>query len=162
MHWTDQVRKKFLNNTALQVIYALFNPGSMFKNLRRITDRQFWADCVLATAFIFALIFFGGGIFNAFEVLNPIGEAISDMDVTDIVFSKLRKDPDAHLNEDIVIVNIGNLNREGIAKQLEIIQEHHPRSSEWMLFSESLKTPGRTAYWQGPWQRSKTWYWLPS
>ena len=69
---------------------------NMFKNLRRITDRQFWVDCVLATAFIFALIFFGGGIFSAFEVLNPIGEAISDMDVTDIVFSKLRKDPDAH------------------------------------------------------------------
>lgn len=84
-------------------------------------------DSVLSTSFIFALIFFGGGIFSAFEVLNPIGEAISDMDVTDIVFSKLRTDPDAHLNDDIVIVNIGNLNREGIAKQLEIIQENNPR-----------------------------------
>ena len=84
-------------------------------------------DSVLSTAFIFALIYFGGGIFSAFEVLNPIGEAISDMDVTDIVFSKLRTDPNAHLNDDIVIVNIGNLNRGGIAKQLEIIQENNPR-----------------------------------
>ena len=99
----------------------------MFKNLRRITDRQFWVDCILSTAFIFALILFGGGIFSAFEVLNPIGEAISDMDVTDIVFSKLRKDPDAHQNEDIVIVNIGDLNREGIARQLEIIEQNHPK-----------------------------------
>ena len=113
----------------------------MFKNLRRITDRQFWVDCVLATAFIFALIFFGGGIFSALEVLNPIGEAISDMDVTDIVFSKLRKDPDAHLNDDIVIVNIGNLNREGIAKQLEIIQEHNPRVIGVDAFFRELENP---------------------
>ena len=98
----------------------------MLKNLWKVTDRQFWVDSVLATAFIFALIIFGGGVFSAFEVLNPIGEAISDMDVTDIVFSKLRKDPDAHQNDDIVIVNIGNLNREGIAKQLDIIQENNP------------------------------------
>jgi len=96
---------------------------------------------VLATAFIFALIFFGGGIFSAFEVLNPIGEAISDMDVTDIVFSKLRKDPDAHLNDDIVIVNIGNLNREGIARQLEIIQEHQPRVIGIDVFFRKLENP---------------------
>jgi CHASE2 domain-containing sensor protein len=96
---------------------------------------------VLATAFVFALIFFGGGVFSAFEVLNPIGEAISDMDVTDIVFSKLRKDPDAHLNDDIVIVNIGNLNREGIAKQLEIIQEHQPRAIGVDAFFRKLENP---------------------
>jgi len=99
----------------------------MFKKLRKITDRQFWIDCFLSTAFIFALILFGGGIFSAFEVLNPIGEAISDMDVTDIVFSKLREDPDALQNDDIVIVNIGNLNREGIARQLEIIERYNPK-----------------------------------
>ena len=113
----------------------------MFKNLRRITDRQFWVDCVLATAFIFALIFFGGGVFSAFEVLNPIGEAISDMDVTDIVFSKLRKDPDAHLNDDIVIVNIGNLNREGIAKQIDIINQHQPRVVGVDAFFRKLDDP---------------------
>jgi CHASE2 domain-containing sensor protein len=113
----------------------------MFKKLRRITDRQFWLDCVLATAFIFALIVFGGGIFSAFEVLNPIGEAISDMDVTDIVFSKLRKDPDAHQNKDIVIVNIGDLNREGIAKQLEIIEKHEPKVIGVDAFFRELHDP---------------------
>ena len=113
----------------------------MFKKLRRITDRQFWLDNILATAFIFAMILFGGGIFSAFEVLNPIGEAISDMDVTDIVFSKLRKDPDAHLNDDIVIVNIGDLNREGIAKQLEIIEQHNPRVIGIDAFFRKLRDP---------------------
>ena len=113
----------------------------MFKNLRRITDRQFWLDCVLSTAFIFALILFGGGIFSAFEILNPIGEAISDMDVTDIVFSKLRKDPDAHQNENIVIVNIGDLNREGIARQLEIIESHNPKVIGVDAFFRELRDP---------------------
>ena len=113
----------------------------MFKKLRRITTRQFWVDCVLSTAFIFALILFGSGIFSAFEVLNPIGEAISDMDLTDIVFSKLRKDPDAHQNDDIVIVNIGNLNREGIAKQLDIIEQHNPMVIGIDAFFRQLQDP---------------------
>ena len=113
----------------------------MFKKLRRITTRQFWIDCVLSTAFIFALILFGSGIFSAFEVLNPIGEAISDMDLTDIVFSKLRKDPDAHQNDDIVIVNIGNLNREGIAKQLDIIEQHNPMVIGIDAFFRQLQDP---------------------
>jgi CHASE2 domain-containing sensor protein len=113
----------------------------MLKNLRKVTDRQFWVDSVLATAFIFALIYFGGGVFSAFEVLNPIGEAISDMDVTDIVFSKLRKDPDAHQNKDIVIVNIGNLNREGIAKQVEIIQQNDPAVIGIEAFFRKLDDP---------------------
>lgn len=90
-------------------------------------DGRLIMDSALGTAFIFALIIFGSRIFSAFEVLNPIGEAISDMDVTDIVFSKLRKDPDALENKDIVIVNIGNLNREGIAKQIETINQYHPK-----------------------------------
>jgi len=101
---------------------------NMFKKLRRITNRQFWLDCVLATAFILSLILFGGRIFSAFEILNPIGEAISDMDITDIVFSKLRTDPNANKNNNIVIVNIGNLNREGIARQLDIIRENNPKT----------------------------------
>ncbi len=99
----------------------------MFKRIRRNTDRQLWLDSVLGTAFIFFLIYFGSRVFSAFEVLNPIGEAISDMDITDIVFSKLRKDPDALQNDDIVIVNIGNLNRQGIAQQIDIINEYHPK-----------------------------------
>ncbi len=99
----------------------------MLKKIKRNTDRRLWADSILGTAFIFSLIFFGGRVFSAFEVLNPIGEAISDMDITDIVFSQLRKDPDALKNDDIVIVNIGNLNRQGIAKQIETINEYHPK-----------------------------------
>ncbi len=99
----------------------------MFKNIKKVTDRKLWIDSILGTAFIFSLIIFGSRIFSAFEVLNPIGEAISDMDITDIVFSKLRKDPDALTNKEIVIVNIGSLNREGIARQIETINEYHPK-----------------------------------
>jgi len=113
----------------------------MFKKLRRITNRQFWIDCVLATAFILVMILFGSRIFSAFEVLNPIGEALSDMDITDIVFSKLRKDPDAHQNDNIVIVNIGNLNREGIAKQLEIIEKNNPKVIGIDAFFRELQDP---------------------
>ncbi len=128
---------------------------TMFKKVKQNADRQLWIDSVLGTAFIFALIIFGSRVFNAFEVLNPIGEAISDMDITDIVFSKLRKDPNALVNEDIVIVNIGDLNREGIARQISAINEYHPAVIGIDAFFRQPKDPYQdsllaAALWQTP------------
>lgn len=48
----------------------------------------------------------------------------SDFELTDIVFSQLQEDPIA--DERIVMVNIGNLPREGIARQIEIINRYEP------------------------------------
>lgn len=89
--------------------------------------RKFWLDCVLATAFVFLALW---GllsltqlrIFNAFDSL---GEALSDVELTDYVFSGLRDDP--KVDENIVLVNIGNLSRRGVAQQISIISKYKPR-----------------------------------
>ncbi|MGC3947490.1 MAG: CHASE2 domain-containing protein [Chryseolinea sp.] len=89
--------------------------------------RKFWLDCVFATAFVFLALL---GllrltqlqIFNAFD---SIGEALSDVELTDYVFSSLRDDPD--VDENVVLVNIGNLTRRGIAQQISIISKYKPR-----------------------------------
>jgi CHASE2 domain-containing sensor protein len=60
--------------------------------------------------------------FNAFD---PIGQALGDVELTDYVFSTLREDPE--VDQNIVMVNIGNLSRRQIAEQIEIIRKYKPR-----------------------------------
>ena len=89
--------------------------------------RKFLLDTVLCTAFIFGLMgLFGSLTFlNLFDVFDPIGEMFKDFELTDIVFSQLQEDPIA--DDRIVIVNIGVIPREGIAKQIEIISKYNPK-----------------------------------
>ncbi len=89
--------------------------------------RAFWINCVLATLFIFSLIWSITnisqlGIFNAFD---PIGDALEDVELTDVVFSRLRADP--LVDTSIVVVNVGMLSRAEIGRQLEIINQYQPK-----------------------------------
>jgi CHASE2 domain-containing sensor protein len=64
------------------------------------------------------------GIFNVFD---PIGDAISDVEFTDIVFSEIRESP-VREDSNIVIVNIGKLERAQLAMQINIINQFGPKA----------------------------------
>jgi CHASE2 domain-containing sensor protein len=89
--------------------------------------RKFWIDCVLATILVFLSMW---GVYRitqlkVFNAFDPIGEALGDVELTDYVFSKLREDPD--VDQNIVVVNIGNLSRREIGEQIEIIRKYGPK-----------------------------------
>jgi CHASE2 domain-containing sensor protein len=86
--------------------------------------RAFWLDAVFGTIFVFLIMGFFKYTFDRVELLDPVADAIGDTEITDIVFSTLREEPLAE--ERIVLVNIGFLNREGIAAQLDIISQYNP------------------------------------
>ena len=58
-------------------------------------------------------------------MFDPIGDAIGDMEFTDIVFSQLREEPPPDTN--VVIVNIGQLSRREIAGQINILSQYNPK-----------------------------------
>jgi len=89
--------------------------------------KKFWLDTILATIFIFGLmgLFSSVTAFKIFELFDPIGDALADVRITDVVFSQLREDPVAE--EDIVLVNIGLEPRAGIATMLQIINAYNPK-----------------------------------
>src|SRR5687768_6552819 len=89
--------------------------------------RKFWTDCVLATALVFLVMWGILGITNLaiFNAFDSIGQALSDIELTDYVFSGLRDDPDPDQN--IVVVNIGDLSRGEIAEEIKIISQHKPK-----------------------------------
>ena len=61
-------------------------------------------------------------------VFNPFKEALKDFDFNDVAYvSALNKDKDTTLDNRIVIVNIGHLDRMGIAHLLEMVNAGKPK-----------------------------------
>lgn len=89
--------------------------------------KKFWLNCFLATMFVFTLMWALDKLMDLkmFDAFDPIGQALSDFELTDYAFSNIRPDPD--VEQRIVIVNIGNLSRAGIAEQIRIINQHKPK-----------------------------------
>jgi CHASE2 domain-containing sensor protein len=89
--------------------------------------RNFWIDCILATAFVFLAMWALIGItrLNVFNAFDSIGQAMADIELTDYVFMKLRDQP--NVDENIVVVNIGYLTRGEIAQQIQIVSKYKPK-----------------------------------
>jgi CHASE2 domain-containing sensor protein len=90
--------------------------------------RKFWIDCVIATAFVFLAMWgiFGLTQLKIFNAFDSIGTALSDVELTDYVFSSLRETP--NVEENIIVVNIGNLTRRQLAEELQIISKYKPKA----------------------------------
>ena len=89
--------------------------------------RRLWRDSFLGTGFIYLLM---GLILNVsalgiFNLFDPIGDALGDMQFTDVVFSRLRETPKADTN--VVLVNIGYLGRRALAQEINLIASYHPK-----------------------------------
>ena len=103
--------------------------------------RKFWIDCILATLFVFITL---GGIskvtdMKVFSAFDPLGQALGDMELTDIAFSQLRSDPSIDTN--IVIINIGSLPRRGVAEQIRILNKYKPKVIGMDSFFDWRKVP---------------------
>jgi len=90
--------------------------------------RKFWIDCILATAFVFIVLW---GLLrvtelNIFNALDPLSQALDDVELTDYAFSKLRIE-DPPLDPNIVIVNTGYLSRAEIAQQIRVLSQFEPK-----------------------------------
>ena len=88
--------------------------------------RRFWLDVILGTIFIFGLmgLFASLTAFKVFDIMDPLGDALSDMEFTDIYFSQLLDDPVSDQN--VILVNVGLEPRGGIAIMLDSISKYDP------------------------------------
>ncbi len=88
--------------------------------------RKFWIDVLFATLFIFGLMFLFSKVttFRIFDIFDPVGDALGEMQMTDVVFSQLRYDPVA--DDRIVMVNIANESRGSLAMMIDSISRFYP------------------------------------
>lgn len=88
----------------------------MLKNLR---------DSFFISLLVFLILL---GLFNLnlnFEFLNPVENVFDDLDMTDIVFSQIKPQQDA--DDRIVVVNIGYLDRLGLAEMVDSLNKYQPK-----------------------------------
>lgn len=100
--------------------------------------RKFWFNCLMVTVFTFVLM---GALYqllqtNLFTAFDPIGQAIGDMELSDIAFSQIRDDPPPDSN--VVMVNIGeDLDRAGMGDEVRNIIKYKPKVIGFdILFSD--------------------------
>lgn len=79
----------------------------------------------LGTTIFGVLFLYGFSFIQIPDLFNPISKTLEDFELTDLVFSQFRENPP--YNDDIVLVNIGTLDRAGIAAQIEIINKYNPK-----------------------------------
>ncbi len=89
--------------------------------------KRFWIGNLIITLFVFFMMWGMSKLFDLklLSAFDPIGQALSDFEMTDYAFSNLRPDP--KFEDRIVLVNIGNLGRMELAQQLSIISKYKPR-----------------------------------
>ncbi len=79
-------------------------------------------------------------IYKNLDFLNPFINIAEELDITDVVFSKIRNDGRYKTDSNIVLVNLGDLNRRGIAKLINTINKYEPAVVCLDVFLKKRKT----------------------
>lgn len=85
-------------------------------------------DTILATISVFLVIGFLGLIPINTSILNPFKTALKDLDFNDISYSVLKKNEGTPIDNRIIIVNIGNADRMGLALMIEKLRAAKPKA----------------------------------
>lgn len=87
-------------------------------------QKWFHADVVFSSIFVFTLLFFVNKIEINADIVDPIGAALEDFQLSDLVYTSLRDDPEK--DSTITMVNIGNLNRAELSVLMDNLNQHQP------------------------------------
>lgn len=82
-------------------------------------------DSFFATIFVFLLMIIFPLAFN-FQIFSPLKHALSEINITDVVFSDLRDETVIKGDDKIVIVNILGINTLDLARIINIINQNNP------------------------------------
>lgn len=79
------------------------------------------------TVFVFGMLWAVSYVsdFKLFSAFDTVSQALSDTQLTDYAFNKLRPDPT--VDERIILVNFGTLSRREVAQELQMISSFKPR-----------------------------------
>ena len=84
-------------------------------------------DTIFATIWVFLFIVILGSIPLNLGVINPIKLGLKDFDFNDLSYSKLGKAQNTPIDKRIVIVNIGQVDREGLAMMIDKTGSLNPK-----------------------------------
>ncbi|MEI2756973.1 MAG: CHASE2 domain-containing protein [Chitinophagaceae bacterium] len=95
--------------------------GSKFT--KYLTER----DTIFATVWVFIFIILLGKIPLNLGVLNPLKLGLKDFDFNDVYYSHVGNEQRNDIDKNIIVINIGDANREGIAMLVEKAASYNPK-----------------------------------
>lgn len=108
---------------------------------RHFTKYLYERDTVFAMVWVFIFIVALGSIPLNLGVLNPIKLGLKDFDFNDMSYSKLGKAGNTPLDSNVVIVNIGQADREGIAALIDKTASYGPKVMGLDVMFEGPRDP---------------------
>ncbi|MCX6258350.1 MAG: CHASE2 domain-containing protein [Bacteroidia bacterium] len=97
----------------------------MAKKPEHSVKLKIWTESFLASILVFGVIWLLFYIINiTFKPFNYVAKALKEVQLTDIYFSKLHND---NADTNIILVNIEDLDRSGIARLINIINSDCPK-----------------------------------
>ncbi len=94
---------------------------------KNLTKYLYERDTIFATLWVFLFIVILGSIPLNLGFLNPIKLGLKDFDMNDMSYAKLKKAENTELDKNIVIINIGNADREALAYIIEKTASFQPK-----------------------------------
>jgi CHASE2 domain-containing sensor protein len=82
-------------------------------------------DIFFCFAFVFFMLWALSHVKINTDIIDPIGQALEDFQMNDLVYTALREEPKPDTN--ITMVNIGNLDRAGLAQLILSLSKHNPK-----------------------------------
>lgn len=93
----------------------------------RVTKYLYERDTIFATVWVFIFIIVLGLIPLNLGFLNPIKLGLKDFDFNDIYYSKVGNNQKKDVDSNIVVINIGRADREGIALMIDKVASFEPK-----------------------------------
>jgi CHASE2 domain-containing sensor protein len=104
-------------------------------------NRASITNALFLTFFIFAVMFALSNIPLNMDFLDPIGNALTDFEMSDMVFSRFRDDAAMLPDTNIVLVNVGSLKRHELAALIQILNAQEPAVLALDVFFRQEKGP---------------------
>lgn len=111
-----------------------------------LTKYLYEKDTIFSTLWVFVFIVILGSIPINFYFLNPLKLAMKDFDFNDMAYAKLGKGKDSKLDSTIVIINIGDLDREGLAMLIDKTASYGPRAIGLDVWMEEARDPVKDSF----------------
>ena len=109
---------------------------------RHFTKYLYEKDTIFATAWVFIFIIMVKILpLPNMHFFDPMKLALEDFDFNDIAYSKLKKSEDTPLDKRIVIINIGEFDREGLAALIEKTSSMQPKVMGLDVLLEGPRDP---------------------
>ncbi len=120
-----------------------------------LTKYLYERDTIFATIWVFIFILALGSIPLNLGVINPIKLALKDFDSNDLSYSKLGKGSSTPIDKRIIIVNIGNADREGISLIIDKVATMKPKVIALDAYFDGPRDPHQDSLLSETFKRNK-------